>query len=179
MPALPCLTDCAMMSVMEMCRSNIRPIFAGLVMVLSVAAWADSPAPTVPATPALPPASAAIPNAPTPAPSNQIWECTTNGLRTFSSNPCGTKSTVRQLSPINVMEPAPVYRPAPSYAPAMTPPPAPARYNYPDQDSADEPATDNGYSGYPGVIVVPRARHVRPNNNVRPHPQPHPQPHHP
>jgi hypothetical protein len=171
-----------MMSAMEMCRRNIRPILAGLVMVSSAAAWANSPAPAVPATPASLPASpatagTATANAPTPAPSNQIWECTTNGLRTFSNNPCGTKSTVRQLSPINVMEPAPVYRPALSYAQTMASPPAPVRYSYPEQDNnTDEPTTDNAYGGYPGVIVVPRARHVRPNN-VRPHPQPHP--HHP
>jgi hypothetical protein len=164
-----------MMGVMEMCRRNIRLILAGFALVLSAAARADSPAP---ATPAPPPPSTEAANAPAPAPSNQIWECTTNGVRTFSSNPCGTKSTVRQLNPINVMEPAPVYRPAPGYAPTMVTPPAPARYSYPEQDSTDESTTDNAYSGYPGVIVVPRARHVRPNN-LRPHPQPHPHPHHP
>jgi hypothetical protein len=170
------------MGVMEMCRSNIRLILAGLGLVLSSAAAADTPAP--PAAPAAPPASmpagpasAVAPpaNTPTAAPSNQIWECTTNGVRTFSSNPCGTKSTVRQLNPINVMEPAPVYRAATNYAPTMVSPPAPVRYSYPDQDNADEPSTDNAYGGDPGVIVVPRARHVRPNN-VRPHP-PHPHPH--
>jgi hypothetical protein len=173
---------CAMMGVMEMCRSNIRLIVAGLGMVLGAAAWADTPGPATPATAASTPspvaAGTASADASTPAPSNQIWECTTNGVRTFSSNPCGTKSTVRQLNPINVMEPAPIYRPAPGYAPTMRSPAAPDRYSNPEQDSADEPTTDNAYSGYPGVIVVPRARHVRPNN-VRPHPQPHPHPHHP
>ena len=171
------------MGVMEMCPKNIRLILAGLALVLNVTAWADTPAPAAPATADSPPspeaAGTAPVNAPTSAPSNQIWECTTNGVRTFSSNPCGTKSTVRQLNPINVMEPAPVYRPAPSYGPAMGSPPAPpVRYGYPEQDNADEPATDNGYSGSPGVIVVPRARHIRPNN-IHPHPQPHPHPHHP
>lgn len=172
-----------MMGVMEMCRSHIRLILAGLALVSSAAAWADTPGHAAPATAESTPnpeaAGTQPANAPTSTPSNQIWECTTNGVRTFSSNPCGTKSTVRQLNPINVMEPAPVYRPAPNYAPAMGSSPAPpARYTYPEQDGADEPAADNGYSGYPGVIVVQRARHVRPNN-VRPHPQPHPHPHHP
>jgi hypothetical protein len=169
------------MYVMEMRRGIIRPIFAGLALTLSAAAGADTPAPAAPAAPV----SAAVAgtpianaSAPAPAPSNQIWECTTNGLRTFSSNPCGTKSTVRQLNPINVMEPAPVYRPTPGYAPAMAPPPAPVSYSYPDQENADAPATDNAYSGYPGVIVVPRARRVHPHG-VQPHPQPHPRPHHP
>jgi hypothetical protein len=170
--------DCAMMGVMEMCRSNIRLIFAGLALVSSAAAWADTPAPAAPTTPAAPAANleaAGTAAANAPAPSNQIWECTTNGVRTFSSNPCGTKSTVRQLNPVNVMEPAPVYRPTPSYPQNMVPQPASGRYTYPEQDNnTEQPSTDNGYSGYPGVIVVPRARHFRPNANVRPHPQPHP-----
>jgi len=169
--------------VMEMCRNHIRLILAGLGLVLSAGAWADTPAPAATAPPASTPASpvaagAAPVSAPTAPPNNQIWECTTNGLRTFSSNPCGTKSTVRQLNPINVMEPAPVYRAATNYSPTMVSPAAPVRYSYPEQENADEPATDNVYSAYPTVIVVPRARHARPNH-VRPHPQPHPHPHQP
>jgi hypothetical protein len=169
-----------MMCNMETYRSIIRLVFAGLAMNLSATALAETPAlagtvaPAATVSTSAP--SPAPATAPSPAPSNQIWECTTNGLRTFSNNPCGTKSTVRQLNPINVMEPAAIYRPAPSYPQTMMASPAPVRYNYPEQDNGDEPATDNAYGGYPGVIVVQRARHVRPNI-ARTHPQPHP--HHP
>jgi hypothetical protein len=92
-------------------------------------------------------------------------------LRTFSNNPCGTKSTVRQLNPINVMEPAPVYHVTHTYAPS-TPPPAPVQYSYPVQDNTDETYPDNANAGYPTYIVVPRARHLRPHN-ARSHPHPH------
>ena len=179
--------NCAMMCNMETYRSIIRLVFAGLVMNWGATAWAETPASAGTAAPeaavSTSAANSAAATAPSPAPSNQIWECTTNGLRTFSNNPCGTKSTVRQLNPINVMEPATIYRPAPSYPQTMPsypqtmmPSSAPVRYSYPEQDNGDEAATDNAYSGYPGVIVVSRARHVRPNI-ARAHPRPHP--HHP
>jgi hypothetical protein len=60
---------------------------------------------------------------PTPVP-RRVWECTVNGQRTFSDSPCGTTSTMRQLSEINRMDPTPApppvtyYNPPiPSYAP--------------------------------------------------------------
>jgi hypothetical protein len=43
---------------------------------------------------------------PTPVP-RRVWECTVNGQRTFSDSPCGTTSTIRQLSEINRMDPTP------------------------------------------------------------------------
>jgi hypothetical protein len=164
---------------METCRLKIRRIFAVLGMTLSAVAMADMPAPVASAVPETPPANSASENHPASAPNTQIWECTTNGVRTFSSNPCGSKSTVKQLNPLNVMEAAPVYRATPNYSPSASPAPPSVRYNYPEQDNGEDAAADNSYSGYPGVIVVPRARHVRPNN-ARPHPrsEPHPHPHH-
>jgi hypothetical protein len=64
--------------------------------------------------------------APTPVP-RRVWECAVNGQRTFSDSPCGTTSTVRQLSEVNRMDPTPVppavtyYNPpSPSYAPNYT-----------------------------------------------------------
>lgn len=172
---VPWRKDCAIICVMEKCADTVRLMFVVLAMSSSAAALADTPVLATAAPPVAAPASATT-NAATLTPNNQIWECTTNGLRTFSSNPCGTKSTVRQLNPINVMEPVPVYRPANSYPQNLWAPSAPVRYSHPDPDGAQDSAADTGYSGYPGVIVVQRARHVRPNT-VRPHPQPHP--HHP
>jgi hypothetical protein len=63
---------------------------------------------------------------PTPAP-RRVWECTVNGQRTFSDSPCGTTSTIRQLSEINRMDPTPAppsvtyySPPSPSYEPNYT-----------------------------------------------------------
>jgi len=62
----------------------------------------------------------------TPVP-RRVWECAVNGQRTFSDSPCGTTSTVLQLSEINRMDPTPVppavtyyTPPSPSYAPNYT-----------------------------------------------------------
>jgi hypothetical protein len=172
--------DCAMMRMMDAQRPIINAVFAGFMTVAALSAWADAPVPT-----SAPPVAAATatensPAAPptvasaTPGPSNQIWECTTKGLRTFSNNPCGANSTVRQLNPINVMEPQPTYHVTHTYAPAVTP--APVR-NYdaaPASENADETYTENAYNGYPGYVVVTRAHRVRPNNAHN-----HPHPHHP
>jgi hypothetical protein len=35
---------------------------------------------------------------------NQIWECTIDGQKTFSSNPCGQHALRREIGPINTME---------------------------------------------------------------------------
>jgi hypothetical protein len=163
------------MTSMQRPKYFIGAVFAGIALTANiamadapVAATAVAPPPNPVATDATTPAAAAA-----PASSNQIWECTTNGLRTFSSNPCGTKSTVRQLNPINVMEPPPVYHVTHTYAPS-TPPPAAVQYSYPAQDNADETYPDNAYAGYPTYIVVPRAHHPRPHNG-----RSHPHPHHP
>src|ERR1700676_2225234 len=67
-------------------------------------------------------------NGGTPAPAPpRVWECMANGQRTFSDSPCGTTSTIRQLSEINRMDPTPAppsvtyYNPpTPSYAPDYT-----------------------------------------------------------
>jgi hypothetical protein len=63
---------------------------------------------------------------PAPAP-HRVWECMVNGQRTFSDSPCGTTSTIRQLSEINRMDPTPAPAsvtndnpPSPSYAPNYT-----------------------------------------------------------
>lgn len=169
-----------MMGNMDAHRPIIKAVFAGFMTVAAFSTWADAPAPnsSAPATEPTP-TETAVPapalSATAGGPSNQIWECTTNGLRTFSNNPCGTKSTVRQLNPINVMEPPPVYHVTHTYVPPA--PPAPARNNYaaPASDNPDDTNTDNAYNGgYPTYVVVTRAHHLRPNNAHN-----HPHPHHP
>jgi hypothetical protein len=160
---------------MQTHRHFVYGLIAALALTTAVTAMAaDAPAPPtalVPA-PAKAPGETAAPAAPATAaaPGTQIWQCTTNGVRTFSNNPCGTKSTLRELSPINVMQPAPVYRVTHTYTPA---PPVPtANYSYPAEESSDANTADSAYNGYPGYIVVPRAHRLR-ANPVHNHPRPH------
>jgi hypothetical protein len=126
-----------------------------------------SPAPTQATAFALPPAPAETVPAPVPAPtlaatqiqiatppinrSSQIWECTINGQKTFSDNPCGDKSSLRKIGPINTMEPTPRFRPTPSYEPQSSYAP---EYVYP---SEQQPA-DNSYPVYVGIPLRERRR---------------------
>jgi hypothetical protein len=109
----------------------------------------------------------------------QIWECMTKGVKTFSNNPCGEKSTLLDVGPINTMPPsathyARAYRPDPRYAPGYPDQSAPADADdYSDQNAAD---TDgNSYSTVLGVGLVQRRRA---ENIHRPHPVPAPPAHH-
>jgi hypothetical protein len=159
---------------MQAHRHCVHGLFAALALTTAVTAMAaDAPAPSATAvpSPAKAPGEPAAPAAPATAaaPGTQIWQCTTHGVRTFSSNPCGTKSTLRELSPINVMEPAPAYHVTHTNT---SPPAATANYSYPAEDSSDANTADNGYNGYPGYIVVPRAHRVR-SNPAHNHPRPH------
>jgi len=137
-----------------------------------------------PSTPQAPPALPALPLAtaaptappatqpdsmPAPAPvqampapqaqAGQIWECTTKGVKTFSNNPCGEKSTLLDVGPVNTMSPAPMhyaraYAPDPRYAPG-----------YPDQSADADDYSDqsgdqdgNSYTIVQGVGFVSRRR---------------------
>jgi hypothetical protein len=136
------------------------------------------------APPAAQPDSAP-PSAPPPQPqtavepdvqAGQIWECMTKGVKTFSNNPCGEKSTLLDVGPINTMPPAPTH-----YARASGPDP---RYSagYPDQSAAadaddysDQNAADtdgNSYSTVLGVGLVPRRRAERNHRSYAPPPPP-------
>jgi len=77
-------------------------------------------------------------------PTSQIWECTIEGQKTFSDRPCGTRSSLREISPINAMEPAPVYGDVRSYE-ANYPP----DYPYPSEQGSD----DYSYPGSAGILV--------------------------
>jgi hypothetical protein len=109
--------------------------------------------------PASPPSDAA-------APSGQIWECTTNGLRTFSNNPCGTKSSIRELNTINRMEAAPAVRTVHTYTSPVSPP----QYSYPD---SQEPV-EASYAEPQRIVVYQRIRRVN-LNATHPRHRPRPQ----
>jgi hypothetical protein len=86
----------------------------------------------------------------------QIWECVTKGVKTFSNNPCGEKSTLLDVGPINTMPPAPT-----TYARAYG---SDRRYGagYPDQSASadddeyysDSDSADTGGNSYSTVLGV-------------------------
>jgi hypothetical protein len=90
----------------------------------------------------------------------QIWECTTNGQKTFSNNPCGDKSSLLDVGPINTMDRTPIYRFAPDYHPG--PGYAPEYGDGDSQESAD--------NSYPVMVVgVPVLSHRVPLRAHRPY----------
>ena len=138
---------------------------------------AASPASVPASAPAAPPVSAPV-SAPDPArvaaaaplqasdqpeaPGGQIWVCTTKGVKTYSNNPCGEKSTLLEVGPINTMSATPLnryprgYDPQPRYAPAYNDQAAHAE-EYSDQYGSDTGASS--YAVVPGLAYVPR-RHI-------------------
>jgi hypothetical protein len=160
---------------MKLSRVRVAILFAGFISA-SVAAYAAEPPPPAPKEASSPAPAAVVAPAPT-VPNNQIWECTTNGVRTFSSNPCGVKSSLRELNPINVMQPPPpAYRPARNYTPASSPPAA--NYGNAAPEGSEENYVESAYPAYPAYIAVPRPHRVHPHSNgarERPRPSaPHP-----
>ena len=124
-----------------------------------------------------PDTAAALEVAQSAAPGGQIWECTTRGVKTFSNNPCGEKSTLLEVGPVNTMIPTPApqyaraYGPAPHYATAYTDPGA----SYDEDDYSDQAGSETGgdtYTIVQGGAFVPR-RHPS-----HPHPHPHRPPYH-
>jgi hypothetical protein len=90
-------------------------------------------------------------------PGGQIWECTTNGQKTFSNYPCGDKSSLHEVGPINGMDPTPILPPSRSYEPQSSYQP---EYSYPStQESAD--------SSYPELVVIPFYERRRPEHAHR------------
>jgi hypothetical protein len=152
---------------------------ATTAQVAPPAAQPDSPPPSAlpsaqPSTPP-PPQTAVEPD----VRAGQIWECMTKGVKTFSNNPCGEKSTLLDVGPINTMPPAPThyaraYGPDPRYAAGYPDQNAPADADdYSDQSAAD---TDgNSYSTVLGVGLVPRRRA---EHRHRPYAPPPPPAHH-
>jgi hypothetical protein len=105
---------------------------------------------------------------PVPTPNsagNQIWECTTNGVKTFSNNRCGNAAVLREVGPINIMDPSPAsnvhwYGGDSNGAPD---------YDYP---SPPQPA-DNSYPAVVGIPYLERRRPERPQQQTH-HDRGHP-----
>jgi hypothetical protein len=134
---------------------------------------AIAPAPASEQAP--PPSVAAAPiqaMTPTPPaePSVKIWECTINGLRTFSNNPCGDKSSIREIGPVNTMESTPNFRFDRAYGPESGYQP-----DYPYSSPEDSSPQESPDSSYPAVIGIPFHQGRRPDHAHQPR-QPH-QPH--
>jgi hypothetical protein len=120
-----------------------------------VAIEASPPAPTVES--ASPPGQVQ-PVAALPAQSGQIWECTTDGQRTFSSKPCGDKSTLRDVGPVNIMNSTPILQPGrPTQADANYAP----DYSYPGPPESSD-------NSYPVVVGIPYAARMRAERTHRP-----------
>jgi hypothetical protein len=133
------------------------------------------------------PAATAPDSAPMPAPPQaqtaveppvqpgQIWVCTTKGVKTFSNNPCGEKSTLLDVSPINTMSATPVihyaraYGSEPRYAPGYTDQGAAADDEQYSEDYGAE-AGGNSYTIIQGAGLARR----RPERSHRPPPHHNP-----
>jgi hypothetical protein len=137
------------------------------------AAPAEAPMPAAAAVPAVaetapPPAAQAQAAAEPVLQAGQIWECMTNGVKTFSNNPCGEKSTLLEVRAINTMNPTPVVRYArangtePRYSPGYA-----DQNDNSDQDVYGEqgPAETgaNSYAVVQGFAFLPRKRPEHPH----------------
>jgi hypothetical protein len=104
-----------------------------------------------------------------PVESGQIWQCTTNGVKTFSNNPCGENSTLLEMRAINTMNPAPQVHyaraPDPRYAPQYANPNAYGDPNAYGQDDSDQGNGDypGSYGVVPGYAFLPRRRSEPPH----------------
>jgi hypothetical protein len=168
-------------------------IAAGSIEKSRVQDMAAEPAPSLPAkSPAVAPATAPpivepavlsqlarpsdAPQTMPSVPSGQIWECTTRGVKTFSNNPCGDKSSLREVGPINTMTSRPAFPYTEANAPRYTP--AYVNQNAYAEDSYSEPASDDthgdvnpviqGYAYLPQRVLHPhRPIHHKPGMPVR------------
>jgi hypothetical protein len=95
----------------------------------------------------------------------QIWVCTTKGVKTFSNNPCGEKSTLLDVGPINTMNATPPnryprnYEPQPHYTPAYD-------AQDPAEDYSEQYGSETGGTSYTvvqGLAFVPRRRAEHPH----------------
>jgi hypothetical protein len=132
----------------------------------------NAPSSTAPAS-LVPTPSQSIPPAQSPPviasnPSGtQIWECTTNGIKTFSNNRCGSTAILRDVGPINVMDASPAASNVHWYGPDSN---DASDYYYP---TPSQPA-DNSYPVVVGIPYLERRRPEHPhppNNHDRGHPR--------
>jgi len=115
--------------------------------------------------------------------SGQIWQCVTNGVKTFSNNPCGEKSSLLEVRAINTMNPTPVARYARTYAPQPYSPAYADQNTDSDQDDYGEQGAGtavNSYTVVQGVAFLPRRRPDHPHHRPPFHHNPGDNPgHHP
>ena len=164
------------------------PLAASQPLASSTAPSSPAPAAAAPESAPASPVSEPDPlQVPTPAPmqaaaqpeaqGGQIWVCTTKGVKTYSNNPCGEKSTLLDVGPINTMNATPPnryprgYEPQPRYAPAYNDQ-APAADDYSEQYESETGATS--YTIVQGLAFVPRRRAEHPHRP--PHHQHSPMP---
>jgi hypothetical protein len=146
-----------------------QPLSAPAPLSPSSAAAPEAPPVSAPVSapdPAQVPAPAPMQAAVQPeAPGEQIWVCTTKGVKTFSNNPCGENSTLLDVGPINTMNATPLnrdprgYGSEPRYAPA---------YNdqAPAEDYSEPYGSETGATSYTivqGLAFVPRRRVEHPH----------------
>jgi hypothetical protein len=110
-----------------------------------------------------PQAQALQPLTPPQAAAGQVWECTTNGQKTFSNNPCGEKSSLRDFGPINTMDPTPAFRHPRSFQ--QDP-------NY-VQDDGYQGTQDYADDSYSPVLGIPYVVHRRGERTQRPYTHSH------
>jgi hypothetical protein len=150
----------------------IAPVASLAAVSATAASSSAASAPNPEAAPQ--PAAAALPAAPAQATAEptlqagQIWECVTNGVKTFSNNPCGEKSTLLEVRAINTMNPTPVvryahaYTPEPRYSPAYADPDSYSDQDvYSEQGGAESPV--NSYAVVQGFAFLPRKRPEHPH----------------
>lgn len=104
--------------------------------------------------------------APPMEPTSRVWECTINGQKTFSDAPCGDKSSVREIGPINRMDPSPIVSYARSYGrdPSYQP-----EYSYPGEQPDTNAEQQSAGNPYPVFVGIPIHEHARPDHAHRPH----------
>jgi hypothetical protein len=97
-------------------------------------------------------------------PAGQIWQCITKGVKTFSNNPCGEKSTQLDVGPINTMSAVPAihyarraYGAEPRYSAGYVDQSASADTDeYPDESAAE--TGGDSYTIIQGARFIPRRR---------------------
>jgi len=100
-------------------ESDLLPwILGGALLIVAAAAIAaisysgDSPnsiqAGNPPSTNTVAHPTIVVVNDPPKLPAGEVWECQKNGQRIFSDVPCGGRSTIREVSPINRMQRQPL-----------------------------------------------------------------------
>ena len=146
-----------------------QPPASPTAVPVSMTARAAPPAAESDAAHAPPPPLQAQTEVEPQAQGNQIWECTTRGVKTFSNNPCGEQSTLLDVGPINTMSASPAihyagaYGPQPRYAPGYVDQSAVA-----DADDYSDQSAETDGNSYTIVQGVRFVAHRHPEHFHRP-----------